>query len=63
MGPEFLFTVVLESKYMYRRLTLNASVADGFDKVARGHCGASIGSQWQVIGEGGPSSPHGSKGL
>ena len=38
------FTIVLESKYMRYRLTLNASVADGFDKVASGGCGASMGS-------------------
>jgi len=38
------FTIVLESKYMRRRLTLNASVADSFDEVARGGPGASMDS-------------------
>ena len=38
------FTIVLENKYMRRRLTLNASIADGFDEVARGGPGASMDS-------------------
>ena len=43
-ATEFLFTIALERKYMRRRLTLNASVADGFDEVARAGPGASMDS-------------------
>ena len=52
-AADILFATVLESKYIRRRLKLNASVADVFDGVSGGGRSASRGSWWQFIGEGG----------
>jgi len=42
-ASEIFFAAVLESKYMRRRLVLNARVADVFDGVSGGDHGASRG--------------------
>ena len=52
-ASEILFATVLESKYMRRRLALNASVADIFDGVSGGDHGASrrfvVAIYWKIV--------------